>query len=90
MVSVTKEFCGETEAREGSFKSFRNRGMIRNESEYQEASRRLADEKQRIDELGEKLRSDGEDPCAVKRLTDPLVSFHLQLREEVESYQRTQ
>jgi len=62
--------------------------MIRNESEYQEASRRLAEEKKRIVDLGDKLRSDGEDADAVKRLTDPLVSFHLQLREEVESYER--
>jgi len=64
--------------------------MIRNESEYQETSRRLAEEKERIDKLGEKLRSDGEGADAVKRLTDPLVSFHLQLREEVESYERLQ
>ena len=62
--------------------------MIRNDSEYQEASRRLADEKLRVEQLTVKLQSDGEDADAIKRMTDPLVSFHLQLREEVESYDR--
>jgi ribosome-binding protein aMBF1 (putative translation factor) len=42
--------------------------MIRNETEYQEASERLAQERQ--------------------RLVDPFESFHLQLKEEVESYEK--
>ena len=62
--------------------------MIRNESEYQEAVGRLRDEKNRIDETSKKLRDDGTDAESIKRITDPLVSFHLQLREEVESYER--
>lgn len=62
--------------------------MIRNESEYQEASTRLSEERQRIFEHRQRLRDAGLTESEIKRVTDPIESFHLQLQEEVESYER--
>lgn len=62
--------------------------MIRNESEYQEAVSRLREEKQRLEEHRERLKQTGLTATEIKRALDPLRSFHLQLKEEVESYER--
>ncbi len=62
--------------------------MIRNESEYQEALNRLKEEKCRLAEHQERLKQTGLSAKEVKRALDPLRSFHLQLEEEVESYER--
>jgi DNA-binding XRE family transcriptional regulator len=62
--------------------------MIRNENEYKEAVGRLVAEEQRIAAHAEELRATGLTPEQVKRVIDPLQSFHLQLQEEVESYER--
>src|SRR5215471_16569591 len=62
--------------------------MIRNEVEYQEASARLADERQRLAEHRARLREAGLGDEEIKRVIDPMESFHLQLQEEVESYER--
>ncbi len=62
--------------------------MIRNEAEYQEASSRLAEERTRLAEHRERLRIAGLDDDEIKRVIDPMESFHLQLQEEVESYER--
>ena len=62
--------------------------MIRNETEYQEASTRLKEESQRLSEHRMRLRETGLDEAAIKRVIDPIESFHLQLEEEVESYER--
>jgi hypothetical protein len=62
--------------------------MIRNEAEYQEASKRLGDELKRLDEHRARLKEAGLGEVEVKRVIDPLESFHLQLREEVEAYER--
>ncbi len=62
--------------------------MIRNESEYQEAARRLLDERARLNDHKAHLEAMGLDPDEVKRAIDPLRSFHEQLAEEVESYER--
>jgi len=62
--------------------------MIRNEAEYQEAVAKLNAEAQRLDEHRGRLTATGFADEEVKRLMDPLVSFHLQLSEEVESYER--
>ena len=62
--------------------------MIRNENEYQEAVRRLGEEATRLEEhrlrLEEKMLSREE----VKRALDPMRSFHLQLEEEVQGYEK--
>ncbi len=62
--------------------------MIRNESEYREAVERLTAENQRMQELGERLQGEGMPAAAIKNVMDPIRSFHLQLQEEVESYER--
>jgi len=62
--------------------------MIRSESEYQQAVRRLDEEKKRLAEHERRLRATGLGSEELKRALDPLRSFHLQLREEVESYER--
>lgn len=62
--------------------------MIRNEPEYQEAVRRLAEEKLRFEDHRHRLVAKGLNEDEVKRALDPLMSFHLQLVEEVESYER--
>jgi ribosome-binding protein aMBF1 (putative translation factor) len=62
--------------------------MIRNEAEYQEASVRLAEEQKRLVEHRTRLKEAGLTEEEIKRVIDPIESFHLQLREEVESYER--
>jgi ribosome-binding protein aMBF1 (putative translation factor) len=62
--------------------------MIRNEAEYQEASARFADEWQRLADHRARLREAGLSDEEIKRVIDPMESFHLQLKEEIESYER--
>ncbi len=62
--------------------------MIRNDHEYREAVQRLSDEAQRLRQQEEKLVEMGLGAEEVKRAMDPMRSFHLQLKEEVESYER--
>ena len=62
--------------------------MIRNENEYQEASTRLADERHRLTDHRTRLKEAGLSDEEIKRVIDPMESFHLQLAEEVESYER--
>jgi ribosome-binding protein aMBF1 (putative translation factor) len=62
--------------------------MIRNEAEYQEASGRLTDELKRLADHRARLKEAGLSGDEIKRVIDPMESFHLQLKEEVESYER--
>jgi DNA-directed RNA polymerase specialized sigma subunit len=62
--------------------------MIRNEAEYREAVERLQEERQNLDQHRVVLEKLGLTPDELKRLMDPLTSFHLQLQEEVDSYER--
>jgi len=62
--------------------------MIRSEAEYQEALRRLDLEKGHFREHEKRLRESGLQGPELKRAMDPLRSFHLQLREEIEGYER--
>ena len=62
--------------------------MIRNEREYQDAALRLQEEKSRLHAYQAELIKGGLEPDALKRAMDPLRSFHLQLAEEVEYYER--
>jgi DNA-directed RNA polymerase specialized sigma subunit len=62
--------------------------MIRSEAEYKEAVRRIAEEKQRLAEQKSSLEAMQLGPEEVKRALDPMRSFHLQLEEEVEAYER--
>jgi AraC-like DNA-binding protein len=62
--------------------------MIRNEAEYQEASQRLAQESLRLAEHRVRLKEAGLSDDEINRVIDPIESFHLQLQEEVEAYER--
>lgn len=62
--------------------------MIRNEAEYQEASARLAQERKRLAEHRARLTQTGLAEDEIQRVIDPMESFHLQLEEEVESYEK--
>jgi len=62
--------------------------MIRNESEYQEATRRQREELERLELHRGRLVAAGLTAEEVERALDPLRSFHLQLVEEIESYER--
>lgn len=62
--------------------------MIRNEGEYKEAVKHLADEQRCLKEHRAKLVDSGLSKEETKRVMDPLRSFHEQLKEEVESYER--
>jgi DNA-directed RNA polymerase specialized sigma subunit len=62
--------------------------MIRNETEYQEAATRLTDERNRLADHRARLKKAGLSKEEIKRVVDPMESFHLQLEEEVESYER--
>jgi len=62
--------------------------MIRNETEYKEAVDRLAEERGRLAEHRTRLKEAGLADEEIKRVIDPMESFHLQLQEEVESYER--
>ena len=62
--------------------------MIRNENEYKEAAKRLTEEKDRLDASRKQLKANGLTPSQIKRAIDPMESFHRQLVEEVESYER--
>jgi DNA-directed RNA polymerase specialized sigma subunit len=62
--------------------------MIRNENEYQVAVGRLRDEAARLAEQERVLREKGLTDEQLKNALDPMRSFHLQLKEEVEAYER--
>jgi len=62
--------------------------MIRNEAEYQEASSRLAGERKRLAGHRSRLKETGLSAAEITRVIDPIESFHLQLQEEVASYER--
>jgi DNA-directed RNA polymerase specialized sigma subunit len=62
--------------------------MIRNESEYQQALARMNAERTRLDEHIAAWKAQGFTTEQVARLREPLESFHLQLVEEVGSYER--
>ncbi len=62
--------------------------MIRNEVEYRESVSRLQAERDRMAAYLDDLRKKGVSEVEIKRVIDPLRSFHDQLAEEVASYER--
>ncbi len=62
--------------------------MIRSEPEYQEAARRLHEQRERLDLQRAHLEQLGLSTDEVERALAPLGSFHEQLGEEVASYER--
>jgi hypothetical protein len=62
--------------------------MIRNDAEYTEAVARLKGEKSRLAQQRAKLKEMGLSADEIKRALDPMRSFHLQIEEEVENYEK--
>lgn len=62
--------------------------MLRTESEYKHAVERCRQQKSRIDQPREQYAAAGLKSDEIKRAIDPLISFHLELQEEIEDYQR--
>jgi len=62
--------------------------MIHSEKEYKEAVERIRQEKQRLARQKAELKGMGLGPADIKRAMDPMLSFHQQLEEEVQSYER--
>lgn len=62
--------------------------MIRTKTEYQVAKERLAEEKEVLKKQRAELRKSDLTATEVKRAMEPLLCFHQQLKEEVESYDR--
>lgn len=62
--------------------------MIRSETEYQEAVRRHKEERARLAQHRQRFKGAGLSRSDLKRDMDPLRSFHLQLEEEIQSYER--
>ena len=61
--------------------------MIKTEQEYNEAKKRLQAEKKMIDDQQVKLKSAGLTAAQLKLAIDPLISFSLQLEEEIDEYE---
>lgn len=62
--------------------------MIRNEAEYKEAVERLLSEKERLHSHRKSLVDQGLKKSQIKAVMDPMLSFHQQLVEEVDCYER--
>ena len=62
--------------------------MIRNEAEYQQAVARVDAEKNRFVEHIEAWKKQDFTADQIAKLREPLESFHMQLVEEVQSYER--
>lgn len=62
--------------------------MIRSENEYQKAVNRLEEEKSVMKRQREHFLDLGHTGEELERLMQPLISFHKQLEEEVEAYEK--
>jgi hypothetical protein len=62
--------------------------MIKTDSECREAESRIKAEGERIEEIRRRLVEQKLDDESIKRVIDPLVSFHVQLQEEIDSYRK--
>lgn len=62
--------------------------MIRNETEYQQAVARADAERKRFAEHVESWKHQGFTDDQIAKLREPLESFHMQLVEEIQSYER--
>ena len=62
--------------------------MIRNETEYEHSVKQLKEQAERMREQKVELAGMNLSRKEIKRATDPVRSFHEQIKEEVESYER--
>lgn len=64
--------------------------MIRSDVEHARAVARVRDEQARIETMRRELATRGMSAAERKRVLDPVTSFHRQLVEEIEAYERLQ
>ena len=64
--------------------------MIRNENEYQQTLRRLAEQEKLLKQQSDELTQSGLPKEQIKRVLDPVRCFRQQLQDEVDSYERLQ
>ncbi len=62
--------------------------MIRNENEHKDAVRRLGEQEERLKQQAAQLKQTKLSKDAIKRVLDPVRSFHEQTKDEVASYER--
>jgi len=62
--------------------------MIRNDTEYRKSVEKVQAEEVRIHAMRENLAQEGYVLEEINRLIDPITSFHLQLKEEIVSYEK--
>ena len=62
--------------------------MIRNENEYKDAVRRLDEQNERLKQQATQLKQTKLSKDEIKRVLDPVRSFHEQMKEEIQSYER--
>lgn len=62
--------------------------MIRNDTEYRKSVEKVQAEEVRIHAMRENLALEGYVLEEINRLIDPIISFHLQLKEEIVSYEK--
>lgn len=62
--------------------------MIRTDTEYKNTLKRLEEDKQAMDAYKKSYIEQGFEREELDRLMQPLISFHNQLKEEVEAYER--
>jgi ribosome-binding protein aMBF1 (putative translation factor) len=62
--------------------------MIRNQSEYREATERVRQEKRRLDLYKAGLKRQGLSRDQIRKALEPIQAFHIQLMEEVAAYER--
>ena len=62
--------------------------MIRSEPEYQEAVKRLKQDREHVHAEEQELKKMGLSKAEIKRAVDPMRSFRAQLEEEIASYER--
>ena len=62
--------------------------MIRTDVEYKDAIQRLDEDRNVIAQQQQALAAKGLDPAGMARVMAPTLSFHEQLKEEVEAYEK--
>ena len=72
---------------EGDHQDF-GRSLIRNENEYKDAVRRWGEQAERLKQQAVQLKQTKLFKDAIKRVLDPVRSFHEQIKDEVASYER--
>src|SRR5438445_6999203 len=87
-IEFGQSVLAQEKRRRGLILAVEHASTVHNETEYKEAVARLAEERKRFSEHRDRLKQTGLADEDIKRVMDPMESFHLQLQMEVESYER--